>query len=325
MAIKINIEFDTEFRKHCASIQSIQELTHSNVTVKTLNFEGQQLPVFPGNHKVITESFDYIFGYLNANKACKLAFGDNPIPNITSAVSEVGFSKHQFIDKELADKLLLLLKQRETDSLNTGSFLTSLFALNDDPHLCFELMATIFRGQVRNEIEHYFQSHFMPYYINAWRTLPKNLCDLGDRDDISYRWHCDSGPSRMLKILFYLNDFDEHQGGTLLMDLHRTRRLSEFGYTGCPINHRRENLDAILNHLGEPQQPTEFHAQAGQGFLFQNTNVLHKGMAPTRGPRFAIQIGLIPSPAPWQAAFKNLQNKLLANRKNLLPAWRMAD
>ena len=43
---------------------------------------------------------------------------------------------------------------------------------------------------------------------------------------------------------------------------------------------------------------------AGQGVLFQPATVLHRGVSPSRGPRYVLTLCLLPSPVPWQEALR---------------------
>jgi hypothetical protein len=118
----------------------------------------------------------------------------------------------------------------------------------------------------------------------------------------SFRWHCDRGPRAHLKLLFYLNDWSEHGGGTAFLDLETTRRIAASGYVFAPVKTRVADLGPIAQECGVDCAPWLEEMKAGEGILFQPASVLHRGRISTTGPRHVVTLCLLPSPIPWREA-----------------------
>jgi hypothetical protein len=173
-----------------------------------------------------------------------------------------------------------------------------LFLFDIDDHL-FErsLFERILTADVDQRVMAFFGSEYFVYWYHVSRSLP--VPELGLN---SFRWHCDRGPRGHLKLLFYLNGWREHGGGTAFLDLETTRKIAASGYVFAPVKTRVEDLGPIARECGVDYAPWLPEMKAGEGILFQPASVLHRGQLSTAGPRHVVTACLLPSPIPWREA-----------------------
>lgn len=158
------------------------------------------------------------------------------------------------------------------------------------------LMAKIFTDAVDRRIWRYFGSEYLPLWCRFFRNDP------GGDSNISFAWHCDSGPTKHLKLLLYLNGSEAHGGNTRFLDRPTTDAFKNIGYVFCDVNHRLDDLSALARDHGIPSVPLEAPVETGDAILFEPANILHRGVWPTRAPRYLVQICIVPSPMPWRDA-----------------------
>lgn len=145
----------------------------------------------------------------------------------------------------------------------------------------------------------FFGSEYLVHWFTVTRTPPAE-----QQDSVSFLWHCDRGPRDHLKLLLYLNATRDHGGNTEFLDLADTVRVGEAGYLFGPTEKRTGDLEEISRRVGCALRPRRFEIDAGGALLFQPSSVLHRGISPTRGPRFVVTLCLLPSPAPWREALR---------------------
>ena len=133
---------------------------------------------------------------------------------------------------------------------------------------------------------------------------------------VSFKWHCDRGPSQHLKLIVYLNPSREHGGNTEFVPLPDSRRIGEKGYVFGSTRKRTNSVRRLSRLAGKPVETVMEPIPAGGGVLFQPANVVHRGVAPDRGTRYAVTLCLLPSPVPWREALeKGLLYDLNADEK----------
>ena len=172
----------------------------------------------------------------------------------------------------------------------------SLFDIDDR---AFERSVSerILTAEVDQRVTAFFGSEYFVYRCSVSRSVP--VPELGLN---SFRWHCDRGPRAHLKLLFYLNGWSEHGGGTAFLDLETTRKIAASGYVYAPVKTRLADLGPIAREHGADYAPWLPEMNAGECILFQPASVLHKGQLSTIGPRHVITLCLLPSPIPWREA-----------------------
>ena len=240
-----------------------------------------QVKLNPGGDARTKALYDDKAGYarlhLASQRACR-----RPPTDVGSDLIRTGIERLPALDETECAKLRTMI---DADS----AFLRH--------HLfCVSLMTKIFTSAVDQRIAGYFASEYLPLWCRFFRNDPE-----GD-SNISFSWHCDGGPTKHLKLLLYLNASQEHGGNTQFLDRPTTDAFKEVGYVFCDINHRLDDLSALAQERGIPYMPLEAPMWTGEAILFEPANVLHKGVWPTQGPRYLLQICIVPSPMPWRDA-----------------------
>lgn len=161
----------------------------------------------------------------------------------------------------------------------------------------------------------YFRSHFMVFFYHMESTGPQT-------DNVSLRWHCDTGPRRHLKAFVYLTGPETHDAGTLIFDRETTRRFMDAGYPFGPVEERVRDIHPFAERYRIPGTPTKVSPPAGHAAVFEPANVLHRGDPPSRGTRYYIQIGLVPSPQPWREMLTANFDLIRQNSQPIFPKVR---
>ncbi len=160
-----------------------------------------------------------------------------------------------------------------------------------------ELLAPVLAGALDACLVHYFEAEYLVHTAMLIRTRASS-----EAPTVSFRWHCDKGPERHLKLLIYLNDHKAHQGGTEYLDLDDTAAVGRHGYVFGWTRRRTSRLDALERIAGKSLHVHRRTPDAGDAVLFQPARVLHRGLAPRTGDRLVLTLCLLPSPVPWRQA-----------------------
>jgi hypothetical protein len=153
---------------------------------------------------------------------------------------------------------------------------------------------TLLTPTIAEAIRSQLESEFLVYWWNATRTLQ------GKPSTRSMLWHCDTGPTRHLKLLVYLEDAAFTGGNTHFFDRSISDGLRNAGYTFGRTRRRRADLAPLMRHLGMPERIIDFPLRAGQALLFEPTRTLHRGIVPHLHHRHVVTLCLLPSPLPWR-------------------------
>ncbi|MCH7870008.1 MAG: hypothetical protein IH881_20140 [Myxococcales bacterium] len=163
-----------------------------------------------------------------------------------------------------------------------------------------ELLEQALTPAVDERVVRYFKSEYFVYWYTVSRAIPTSkpaLCN-------SFRWHCDNGPDFHLKLLLYLNDFEEHGWGTEVIDRAATQIIArKTGYAFAPVRTRVNDLAPFAKRAGVAFDPQCPEMKAGEGILFPPAQALHRGVVPDHGPRIVASLCMLPSPIPWREAF----------------------
>ncbi len=195
------------------------------------------------------------------------------------------------------------------DGIRQGS--KSHFQRLTDIRLLEPLLARLFTAELDAALKHFFQSEYLVHWLTfsvARKTAQQDL--------VSFSWHCDKGPTQHLKLIVYLNASSEHGGNTEFIDLDDTRSVGERGYVFGWTKTRTSDVGHLEALAGRPIVTHKKELRAGEGILFQPAQVLHRGLSPLRGDRYALTLNLLPSPMPWRAALHKDTLSALAADKN---------
>lgn len=156
------------------------------------------------------------------------------------------------------------------------------------------VLERLLKDNIDQRIAAYFGSEYIPLWFRFYRAVPD------ESPNASFRWHCDGGPSKHLKILLYLNGVDEHGGDTLFVSRETTEAFKRLDYVFCEINRRVEDLAPMAKKNGIPFAPVSLTPGAGDALLFEPMSIMHRGSWPTKTSRDLIQVCLLPSPGHWR-------------------------
>ena len=160
-----------------------------------------------------------------------------------------------------------------------------------------DLFAAVLRPDVDALARNFLGCEYLVHWMTVAATQPSK-----QPSSISFRWHCDKGPTEHLKLMVYLNDAEEHGGGTAFLPPRASAAVAATGYLFGRAKKRTVDLATLAQRAGQPLTAVEVRAAAGDAVLFQPTTVVHRGITPTRGPRYVLTLCLLPSPVPWAEA-----------------------
>ena len=243
----------------------------------------------------IAQQYDVDAGYTAYHAYCR---EHSSAVAEASPAREIGYEHLRATSAEVAGEIEHeVLARFETRPTVEKSQHLSLFEI-DDPGFERSMLERILTPACDEAIARYFGSDYFVYWYHVSRSVP--VPELGLN---SFRWHCDRGPQAHLKLLFYLNGWNEHGGGTAFLDLDTTQKIARSGYVFAPVKTRLTDLGAIARRHGATYAPWFPEMKAGEGVLFPPSSVLHRGMISTKGPRHVVTICLLPSPVPWSEAY----------------------
>lgn len=176
-----------------------------------------------------------------------------------------------------------------------GKFAGGLALRPFDRDLAIALLERIVTPGIDREIISYFESEYLPIHAGFMETPPNDGLGLTDG------WHCDGGPSKVLRIMAYFTASEHEGANTLFSDRASTARLKEAGYVFCKISYRVFDLEPITRGLGlERATVLSLDVRAGDVIVFDAPNILHRRLVPKVAPRYVFTTTLVPSMIPWR-------------------------
>lgn len=181
----------------------------------------------------------------------------------------------------------------------------------------YDITSNILTGEVDRVITNYFRSEYFVFWSTFARTLPR------EEAGTSYKWHRDAGPTRHIKIIVYLNSPEEHDGKTEAIKSSVTERIDVEGYGYVPVDQRTDDLRPYFKSADIPYETTLPEVEPGLGLVINPVNVLHRGVHPTFGQRYAMTLCILPSPINWKDAYRRWPYAVQRKCSNLwLDAYR---
>jgi hypothetical protein len=163
-----------------------------------------------------------------------------------------------------------------------------------------QLLTLILSGPVDRRIAGYFNSEYLLHWVTFSVTR-----QAGEQESVSFRWHCDKGPSAHLKLIVYLNPTAEHGGNTEFIDLEGSEAVARRGYLFGWSKSRSSEVQHLSRIAGRELMAQSRPLRAGQAVLFQPARVLHRGISPNRGDRLVMTLCILPSPVHWKLAWRS--------------------
>ena len=315
----MNLVMDVHSENFLQTYRTVQSriLSYLELTRRVLSAGGRDFSLFPGAHDYTVEIYEHMLGYALSHVLFQRSYRGE-VPDLNAELRDNSYMKAQVLTPERAAHYVDLIKA-ELESGPSNNFITCTKQFNSNPQLARELLKDCLTEQLDEQLRAFFKSYYMPISIGVCRVLPKENWEQA----ISYRWHCDAAPKNYLKVLLYLNDVTEHGGGTAFLDAATTREFADIGYVHGNLNERHTDLSPLSSMYDIPYEPCNVYPKSGEGVLFQPVKVLHKGLIPTLGPRYTVQIGFVPIHAPWQETFDLFRTYLIKFTDVIFPMWQI--
>lgn len=249
------------------------------MTILADNYQISRTHLNPGAFHGMEYRHDYEDGYLFYHINCKRNFSEDVY------IPDIGFPGARLfsvLDKEKTNKVKSFIDS--DDETPPKNFLDWIFT---------------------EELDGILKSYFKSYYVPLWQKFYKNMPNESSDRSYSFYWHFDAGPATHLKLLVYLNSAEESGGDTIIVDEPTSIQLKNIGYGYIGLDHRLSDLTELCKEFRIPYKPQSFGIKAGDCIIFEPAKYMHRGVWPTKAPRYLWQICLIPSPKPWKEACTN--------------------
>ena len=255
------------------------------------------------------DSLDKIFAAWHV--WCRNAFGRTPV-DADVALLRQGYETVPFLAPDGARSLLETVAGRGADSANVSwdNVLQQTIALAPADLTDLErLVAGAMTPAADASLTAYFGCEYFIYWVQANRTFSRQCPQVASNPGIMEeppvnQWHRDEGPPPFVSIMIYLNGTEEHGGGTEFLDLETTRRLEAAGHGYYQLQEQYGDVAPIMEDLGLAYDPRMPATRAGDALLFQSRDILHRGVVPTRGPRYVVTLLMLPCSLPWSEAYR---------------------
>lgn len=250
-----------------------------------------------GRARRVFREFDEERGFLAYHERCKAAFARQPPPRAPAPLADRGFEYLDIVPAAQAAELLArLTEEHPVSSVKKGNDALVGFQGIDD-EFRHAILESVLTPAVDERIAGFFASEYLVLWMIATATGAAAADEI-----VSFKWHCDRGPTYHLKLLVYLNASDQHGGNTEFIPLPDSRLIAGQGYVFGSTRRRTNDVGRLSALAGKRVATVMQPIPAGGGVLFQPGSVLHRGVAPDRGTRYAVTLCLLPSPVNWRAA-----------------------
>jgi hypothetical protein len=172
---------------------------------------------------------------------------------------------------------------------------------SEHPSVLSALLPIVITENIDRELISYFNSEYCVFW---WSIYEVN----SDMEEGGYftKWHCDSGPQNQLKLIVYLNGYEEHNSYTGFLNKDSTDKLKDIGYIYNDINNRVLDISELCQHYKIDFNPHFGKPNAGDCLIFNPSQVAHRAFVPREGKkRYALNLCLVQSGTGWQEVMKN--------------------
>jgi hypothetical protein len=253
----------------------------------------------PRRAQAIWQEYDQRRGYADYLLRCRAAFRRSPPPLIDVDLEQRGYAFLRALEPAAATVCAMDLQSRYQPQLLKKDSRDLLGFRVDDRQWLRDLLGGVLQGAVDSSVAAFFRSEYLVHWVAFSLTRQAE-----EQASVSFRWHCDKGPSAHLKLIIYLNSTVLHGGNTEFMDLAHTETVARRGYL-FGWSRTRTGEVSHLSRLAGCKLETELRERdAGEAVLFQPARVLHRGVSPARGQRLTATLCLLPSPVHWKQAFE---------------------
>lgn len=247
---------------------------------KIIKIDNTEFFLLPNAEKAVADLFENTHGYNDLNIRAMANYQRESIN--TPLVDEHLYLLNNLLPKELCQSLI-----SEFDKNPKGIEHDSVAEV---------LLPQVFNDQLDEQLRSYFSSE----YCIFWWSIYKVESHVEDEWYFT-KWHCDGGPKKHIKVIIYLNGYDEHESDTAYLDKISTDELKNVGYIFNNIDNRSLNISPLCQHFNIPFNPQSFKPNAGDAILFNPNQIAHRAMAPKKGKtRYALNFCVLPSELHWK-------------------------
>jgi len=262
-------------------------VSKNNTIKKKVSLEGIDYLLMPNNYKNTEHNFEVKQQYSKLNQQALQGFKrseqclDTPLkPN------------HLHVLKKHLDPKLcrMLIEEYEGNAQ----------AVHDDSVLQV-LLPQVFNQTLDAQLISYFDSEYCVFWWSIYK-----VSDSMPEDAYFTKWHCDAGPKKHLKVIVYLNGFEEHGSDTGYLGKAETQQLKEVGYVFNALNDRVEDISPLCKHFNITFEPKCSKPEVGDCLIFNPNQVAHRAFLPQKNKeRYALNFCVVQSEACWQDVCNN--------------------
>jgi hypothetical protein len=166
----------------------------------------------------------------------------------------------------------------------------------------FPELEALITQDIVDTIEAYFGSYFKIYSTDIYRILPTKA-----KADESFLWHFDNGPTKLIKLMVYLDDVTADTGGFRVKPKPLSMKLKRQGFWD------RKDIAPFKSILEDKDSTKVFEGPVGTSVLFHALSCIHKATFPEHGHRDVATFLIHPSTIPWQEHLAGNRNRLSTN------------
>ena len=170
-----------------------------------------------------------------------------------------------------------------------------------DPNVLAVLLPEVFTDELNQQICEYFGSEYHVFWWSIYKVETNS-----EQDTYFSKWHCDGGPEKHLKVIIYLNDYQEHASDTGFLSKETSDRLKDIGYIFNQIDDRSTDIKPLCEHYGINYQESSYQPASGDCLVFNPNKIAHRAYPPEQGKvRYALNFCLVQSEANWRDVVEN--------------------
>jgi hypothetical protein len=250
--------------------------------------KNRSIPVF--------REYDRRRGFDAWSRDCQASSTRTPRSAERDVLGRVGFAHVKLMSEKQAVDIREAAFANEAGVEDRKNVAYSQTIKTSDKTFLKSVVEKLITPEVDDVLYNFFGSEYCPYWYHFSRALPNK------EPKRAFLWHCDKGPSMHAKMLFYMTGVEETGGNTYLLDRQTTLQFDKAGYVFGSQSDRQNSLDELAKQNSITFNPVSFNMRPGEAILFLPQKVLHRGLLPTKQPRYIMQVTFVPSKMHWKQA-----------------------
>ncbi|QBG35223.1 GSCFA domain-containing protein [Litorilituus sediminis] len=236
--------------------------------------------LMPNADKEVYKLFEHQFGYQDTIQRARAAYQRESIAT-PLADNHIHVLRNHF-PPELCQSLI-----EEYENNSTGI---------QHPSVLEVLLPQVFNDALDEQIRSYFNSEYCIFWWSIYKVENHN-----EQEYYYTKWHCDGGPENHLKVITYLNGYEEHGSDTSYLDIEASNALKKVGYLFNNMEDRSTDISPLCQHFDINFNPQSVKPNTGDTILFNPNQLAHRAMPPKVGkPRYVLNFCLLPSEVHWK-------------------------